>query len=108
MSQLIWKNGKNIGISLDDEEKSLAIFAGNAAIYLDEEKGQVVISGLVTENHSGERIEDMILRRSAGPETLIPSTTVSPMPAATLHVPFAAVGGLMSDTWGMITKLLGG
>lgn len=108
MSQLIWKNGKNIGISLDDETKQLALFAGNAAITLDEEKGQVIINGFVSENNSSERIEDLILRRNAGVESLVPSTTVSPMPAATLHIPFQAVSGLMSDTWNMITKLVGG
>lgn len=104
---LIWKNG-DVGIALDKEQNSITLFAGNASIHLDGEQLKTVIQGSLVENHGGEKLEDLVLKKPAGIETLIPSTITTPQPQSTLQLPVQYVGGLLSDTFNMITNLIGG
>ena len=106
MSQLVWKNGKNIGIALDDETNSICLFAGNTSILIDGESGKVVTQGATVENNGGDRTEDLMLKKTASIEAVIPSTTVTPVPQATVDLPFRFVGGLASDVWTMITNVV--
>lgn len=108
MSQLIWKNGEDVGIILDSDSKSITISAGNTAVHLDGEKMKAVIQGALVENHGGDKLEDLILEKPSGLLTLIPSTLTTPIPQSNIRLPTQFLNSLGNDTFTMLFSLLGG
>lgn len=103
-----WKAGKSgeVGITIDEDKKSITLFAGKSAIHLNSEDEQVVIQGKMNELHGGDRTEDMLLKRTTGIEAAIPSTMVTPVPQLSLSLPFNKVKGFANDIYTMMRMLI--
>lgn len=103
-----WKAGKSgqVGITIDEEKQSISLFAGKSSIQLNSEDEKIVLQGKIAELHGGERVEDMMLRRTTGLEGIIPSTFATPVPQLTLHIPLTEIKGMASDIITMM-RLLG-
>lgn len=108
MPQLSWKNGKDMGIILDDDTQSITLFSKNTSILIDGETGKIVTQGSNVENNAGDKKEDLLLQKTSGIESIIPSTITTPIPQSKLSVPIQYIGGLASDVFNMMKTLVGG
>jgi hypothetical protein len=106
MPRKYWKNGEQIGIVADDENKKLTLFAGGAAIELNGEDGKIGLSGSIAEMNNGDRTEEILLRKNAGLTSIIPSTTFSPIPQSFPNIPVGEIAGIIGDI-GTMFSLLG-
>jgi len=105
MSKKYWKNGDEVGVVQDSENKKITLFAGKTSIELDGKDNRVVISGPVTEMNGGDRTEEVLIKKQAGVMSFIPSTTVTPVPQGTINIPIQGVSNLISDIAKMIALL---
>lgn len=100
-----WKNGEQVGIAIDDDNNKIVLFAGGSAIEINGEDGKIALSGSIAEMNSGDRTEEILLRKNAGITSIIPSTTFTPIPQSFPNLPFNEIGGIISDIGKMFTLL---
>lgn len=101
-----WRNGAEVGIIADDENKKIVFFAGDTAIEINGEDGKIALSGSISEMNGGDRTEEIMLRKNAGIVSVIPSTTFTPIAQSFPNMPFTEISGLIGDI-GKMFSLLG-
>lgn len=105
MGKKYWSNGEKVKIVLDEENQKILLFAGGSAIEINGQDGKIALSGAIAEMNSGNRTEEILLKKEAGLLSVIPSTTFTPIPQATINIPVAEIGGMIKDISTMFSLL---
>lgn len=105
MPKKYWGSKGKVGISHDEENETVTLFAGDSAIELNGAESKICLSGSIVEMNGGDRTEEIFLRKNAGIASIIPSTTFTPIAQSTPNIPIGEITGLVKDIATMLSLL---